>query len=203
MFICSLAACLPSELTTSPSSTLTTNSTTHTTNGTTMPTTSTVTQPVVTVEVGLSGKIDTTGTLLEDIEIVSDDGFAILHLAKGTRVIDAEGNAPEYITVVERPRGTSPSGEGWWLCGFRYDFSPKGVTFDTAARLTIKYDPSLVNLEEVNLYNPRIGYFDESSLAWAWLEVTPDWDNRCLTVEVSHTGIFVVSFKILPNYPIS
>jgi len=43
------------------------------------------------VMVELSGKVDTAGILLEDVDVISGDGIAILHLAKGTKALDAQG----------------------------------------------------------------------------------------------------------------
>ena len=195
----SLVACLPSKITPPPVN----ETTPPPVNETTPPPVTTPTPPPVTVEVELSGKIDTAGILLEDVEVISDDGRAVLRLAKTMRVVDAQGQAPDSITVTARPRGESPPGSKWWLCGLRYDFNPKGVTFSPPAQLTISYDPSLVNLEEVNLYNPRLGCFEEADLTWTWLDVIADWDNHCLTAAITSTGIFVASFEVWPTYLIS
>jgi len=194
-----LAACLPSKVTPPP----VTVPAPPPVNGTTPPPVTTPAPPPVTVEVELSGKIDTSGILLEDIEVISDDGHAILLLSKRMRMVDAQGKAPDSITVTARPRGESPPGSEWWLCGLRYDFNPKGVTLSPPAQLTISYDPSLVNLEEVNVYNPRLGCFEEADLTWTWLDVTADWDNHCITAEITRTGVFVVSFEIWPTHLIS
>ena len=193
-----LMACLPSKITPPPVN----ETTPPPVNETTPPPVTTPIPLPVTVEVELSGKIDTAGILLEDIEVISDDGRAVLRLAKGTRVVDAQGQAPGSITVTAGPSGKSPSGGDWWLCGSRYDFNPKGVTFSPPAELTISYDPSLVNLEVVNGYNARFGCFEEADLTWTWLEVTADWNSHCLTAAITGTGVFVVSFEIWPRFPI-
>jgi len=159
-----LVACLPSKITPPPVN----ETTPPPANETTPPPVNETTPPPVTVKVELSGKIDTAGILLEDIEVISDDGRAVLRLAKRMRVVDAQGQAPDFITVTARP-----------------------------------HDPSLVNLEEVNGYNPRFGCFEEADLTWTWLDVIADWDSHRLTAAITCTGVFVASFEIWPTYLIS
>ena len=153
--------------------------------------------PPVTVE--LSGKIDDAGMLLEDVEVISGDGVAVLYLAKGTRVVDASGKPLDSITVTAGPPEVP-----WYehyLYGLAYDFSPGGARFDPSARLTISYDPTLLD-QDIVKDKPQIGYFEEAELAWIWLEVTADLDIHCVTAGIDHLGTFIVSFEVL-YFPVS
>jgi hypothetical protein len=159
-----------------------------------IPTPTPTSVPPVIVE--LSGKVDDAGILLEDVEIISGDGLAILHVAKGTKVLDAGDRALDSITVTARLP------DEWYLSGLAYDFSPGDTRFDSPARLTISYDPSPI-IPEPEEYSALMGYFDEAESSWTWLEVTADIDVHCVTAEVDHLGTFIVAFEIWYELPVS
>jgi hypothetical protein len=152
------------------------------------------------VSVELEGKVDDAGILLEEVEVISGDGVATLHLAKGTKVLDAGDRALDSITVTARlPEAASYK---WHLSDLAYDFSPGDTRFDPLARLTISYDPSLI-IPEAEGYSALMGYFDEAESSWTWLEVTADIDVHCVTAEVDHLGTFIVAFEIWYELPVS
>jgi hypothetical protein len=86
----------------------------------------------------LSAAPDATGALTEDVQVVSDDGLAVLELPKGTRVLDAQGQPLASVTVtsVDLP----PASDTYALVGKGYKFGPEGATLDPPASLTISYD---------------------------------------------------------------
>jgi hypothetical protein len=159
-----------------------------------LPTATPTPTPVPPVTVELSGEVDSAGILLEDVEIVSGDGVATLHLAKGTKVLDASGRLLDSITVSGR-RPQAPSNERY-LFGLAYDFSPVGARFDPSARLTMTYD--LTDLPEglVDEGMTQVGYFEEAESTWTWLDSTADLDKDCVTAEIDHLGSFIVSLVI-------
>ena len=86
----------------------------------TEPSTSTTGVPPVTVS--LAGKIDAGGVLLQDVEIASFDGVAVLKLAKGTKALDASGK-PLGVVTVTPARPETP----WYtfsLYNLVYEFQP-------------------------------------------------------------------------------
>jgi hypothetical protein len=148
----------------------------------------------------LSNEIDRTGILQEDVEVASGDGYAILHLEKGTRVSDAQGQPPDSISVTVRPPEVPSFGR--YLSRSMYDFNPGGVIFDTPVSLTICYDPSIV-APEGDEKSAQIGYFNEVESSWTWLKVKVDLDKHCVSAEIDHLGAFIVSFEIWFSMPIS
>jgi len=98
--------------------------------------------PIITpgpeVSATLSAAPDATGALTQDIQVVSDDGMAVLKLPSGTKVLDAHGQPPAAITVTATrlPLRTDSA----WV-GLAYEFGPAGATLDPPAPLTISYDP--------------------------------------------------------------
>lgn len=152
---------------------------------------------VLPVTVELSGKVDSAGILLEDVELISADGLAVLYLGKGTKVVDASSQPLDSITVTARPSEALPPWE-YALIGLAYDFSPRGARFDPPALLTISYDPSLIP-PHADKNRPQMGYFEEAEsgwTTWTWLEVTADLDIHCVAAEIEHLGTFIVSSVI-------
>ena len=90
------------------------------------------------LSVSLSGRLDATGALAEDVQVVSDDGLAVLSLARGTKVLDAQGQPLADISVTARimPLRIDTA----WV-GESYEFGPAGATLDPPASLTVSYDP--------------------------------------------------------------
>ncbi|MCJ7569351.1 MAG: hypothetical protein MUO58_17700 [Anaerolineales bacterium] len=156
--------------------------------------------PVLPIYVELSNKIDHAGILQEDVEVASGDGYAIIHLAKGTKLSDAQGQPPDSISVTVSPPYVPSFGR--FLSRSMYDFSPGGVIIDTPVPLTICYDPSIV-APEGDERSAEIGYFDEVESSWTWLKVKVDLGTHCVTVEIDHLGTFIVSFEIWFSMPIS
>ena len=88
--------------------------------------------------VSLSGRLDASGALTEDIEVISEDGLAVLKLPSGTRALDAQGQPLPAITVTAA-RLTLRTDLAW--VGLAYEVGPDGATLDPPAPLTITYDP--------------------------------------------------------------
>jgi hypothetical protein len=78
------------------------------------------------------------GSLTENAQVVSDDGLAVLSLARGTKVTDAEGQPLASITLTVR-RLALRADVG--VVGAAYEFGPEGATLDPPATLTMSYDP--------------------------------------------------------------
>ena len=170
----------------------TTTPTTPTTTTPTTPTTTPTTTPSGTVE--LLGKIDSAGILLEDVEVISDDGIAVLYLAKGTSALDASGKPLDSITVTAGP--PQVLSDEYAIYGLAYDFSLHEAIFDPSAQLTISYDRQLMPFD-ADEYSPIFGYFDEAESTWIWIEVTADFKTCCITAEIDRLGTYVIAFGIV------
>ena len=144
--------------------------------------------PPVTVE--LSGKIDSQGILLADVEVVSSDGRAKLSLAKGTRVLDARNQPAKSIAVT--PLLPAESNQAL-LAGVAFDFG--GATVRPLGLLTLSYDePPAVS--SINLQDPQIAGFLEEQKLWVKTNnpSTADLKTRTVTLRVGTLGTFVVLF---------
>jgi hypothetical protein len=156
-----------------------------------VPTPSPTPVPPVTVE--LSDRVDSAGILLETVEVASGDGVAILHLAKGTKVLGASGQPLDSITISAGSPQAPPDDFYRYLSGLTYDFSPGGMSFDPPARLTMSYDPALLP-SDVDETRPQIAYFDAAESAWTYLDVTVDLDAHRMSADINHLGAFSVVF---------
>jgi len=83
-------------------------------------------------------KLDDQGKLTDEIQLVSDDGMAILRLSKGTRVI-ADGHLLDSVTLT-RVKMNLRADIG--LVGLAYDFGPGGAILDPPGVLTVNYNPT-------------------------------------------------------------
>ncbi len=75
--------------------------------------------------VPLRGRLEDTGILRGDVQVISQDGLAVLTLPRGTKVLDAQGQPPMSVTVTTRelPVATDVS-----FVGLAYEFGPEGAT---------------------------------------------------------------------------
>jgi hypothetical protein len=147
--------------------------------------------PSVTVE--LSDKVDSTGTLLGDVEVISGDGVAVLYIAKGTKVVDAQGLPLDFIAVTAR-WSEEESYEQYPSIGLVYDFAPGGARFEPPAQLIMSYDPSLIT-REINKYSVQVAYFDTAESIWIRLEGKADVDINTVIAEIEYLGSFIISFE--------
>ena len=84
------------------------------------------------LSVSLSGRLDAAGAVTEDVEMISEDGLAVLKLPRGTKVLDAQGQPPAAITVTAT--GLPGRTDAAWV-GEAYEFSSEQVTLDPRHRL--------------------------------------------------------------------
>jgi len=86
----------------------------------------------------LSGRLDAAGALTQDVQVVSDDGLAVLSLPGGSKLLDAQGQPLTEITITARSLPFRI--DAAWV-GKAYEFGPAGATVDPPAPLAISYDP--------------------------------------------------------------
>jgi len=95
--------------------------------------------------------LDTVGRLTEGVRVISEDGQAVLSLAQGTAVTDAEGQHLSSVTVTAR-RLTQRLDIGY--VGSSYEFGPQGATLDPPASLTVNYNPKAYYPFQVETADP-------------------------------------------------
>jgi hypothetical protein len=146
-------------------------------------------KPVKVVTVGLAGKSDAAGQLLEDVRLVSDDQMAVLILSAGSRLVDENGQSVAEIAVKAQPR--------WPIA---YEFQPAGTKITPPAQLEICYDPNRLSSFERN-NPPELGFFEKSLESWSWLEFSFDPQTHCISSTVERLGTFVPTFSIPQGIP--
>ncbi len=149
--------------------------------------------------VDLSAKMDPQGKLVTDIELTSSDGRARLSLAKGTRVLDAQGQPSKSLTVSTRQPQPSEYPDAL-LVGLAYDFG--GGTVDPLGQLMISYDPPPAT-SAINAQDPRIGGFAVEKKAWVDINNPSNADvkARIVTTRVGTLGTYAVLFWLTASTP--
>ena len=145
-------------------------------------------------------KVDADGNLAEGVQVVSDDGNAILRLNSGTRVLDADGQPAASIAVtgvqlnVRRDVG---------IVGLAYEFLPAGATLDPPGTLSVIYDPGAYYpfkyLQPGLTYTPTwqnngrvyVAYMDQSGALSPFL-VSVDSSARSAAATLNYLGTIIL-----------
>jgi len=139
----------------------------------------------------LSSGPDATGVLTEDVQVVSDDGLAVLTLPRGTKVLDAQGQPLAAITVTAR---RLPFRDDVAWVGEAYEFGPAGATLDPPAPLAISYDPranypfAYEDIDTTVVYMAYLGGNGPVRPALARVE----GKTASITAKIDHLGAFVL-----------
>jgi len=154
------------------------------------------------LSVPLTGRLDATGALAEDVEVVSEDGLAVLRLPRGTRVLDAQGQPPAAITVTAT--GLPGRMDAAWV-GEAYEFSPEKVTLDPPAPLSISYDPNAYwpfRYQDVDTRQVYLTYYGEKGPLRPAL-ASVEHPTPSVTASVGHLGTFILFCEVNSWPPIS
>lgn len=150
----------------------------------------------------LSGRLDATGALTEDVQVVSDDGLAVLKLPRGTRVLDAQGQPLASITVTS-PK-LPPATDTFARVGEGYEFGPEGATLDPPASLTINYDPHAnfpFTYQDVDTMQVYLAYMGGKGPIRPPL-ASVDGETGSISAEIDHLGTMVLYCDV-HYYPLS
>jgi len=129
----------------------------------------------------------------EDITIVSDDGMALLKIARGTK-ITLNGNCimPKDIVILKADGINYPVPEGTYLVrGF--EFLPDGTTFDKDAQVIIKYN------EDEFTGDGFIITYDKVNQEWKVLSGIDDKEAMLVTASTKHFTDFALATKTAPG----
>jgi len=139
-----------------------------------------------------SFKISGAGILEEAVTLVSPDGVWTLEIAKGTKVLTADGKRATSIVAEEATGLTPPS--GGTIIG-AIDFTPAGITFSPPAILRGQFKsaklPDDVSSVVVAYYTPETG----------WTELDTEWDRTddlvTVSAEIRHFTPFAAIYYLL------
>ena len=144
--------------------------------------------------VGLSGKIDGTGTLLETVTVASGDNRAKLTLPKEAKVLDAKRQPAKYITCTVFVPASSKEG---LVVGLGYNFGGGvvGGTVTPDATLVMTYEPPPAN-PRIDLSKPDIAVWSAEKQLWVRCPspVTADLATCTLTGSLANFGSVVVIY---------
>ena len=144
-----------------------------------------------------------TGALTQDVQVVSEDGLAVLSLARGTKVMDAQGQPLASITVTFAD--TLAASETFARVGDAYKFGPEGATLDPPASLTINYDPHasfpFTFVLDVEIGQVYLTYWGKKEPIRPALAVV-DGETGSISAKIDHLGTMVL-FCDVHYYPMS
>jgi len=150
----------------------------------------------------LSAGPDATGVLTEDVQVVSEDGLAVLSLARGTKVLDAQGQPVASITVTVAD--TLAASETFARVGEGYKFGPEGATLDPPASLTINYDPHAnfpFTYQDVDTGRVFLTYYGNKGPIRPYL-ASVDRETASISAKINHLGTMVLYCEV-HYYPLS
>jgi hypothetical protein len=150
----------------------------------------------------LSGRLDATGALTEDVRVVSEDGLAVLELLRETKVLDAQRQPLAAISVtladiLAASFTFARVGEG-------YKFEPEGATLDPPASLTINYDPHAnfpFTYQDVDTRVVYLTYYGKKEPVRPPL-ASVGGETGSVSAKTGHLGTMVLYCDVL-SYPMS
>jgi hypothetical protein len=150
----------------------------------------------------LSGRLEATGALAEDVQLVSEDGLALLSLPRGTKVLDAGGEpvASIAVTLADIP----PASDTFARVGEGYKFGPEGATLDPPVSLTISYDPHAnfpFSYQDVYTSRVFLTYYGKNGPLRPTL-ASVDGETGSISAEIDHLGTMVLYCDV-QYYPMS
>jgi len=142
----------------------------------------------------LSEKMDEEGVLIEDCDLASTDGRAVLHLEKGTRVLNEGGQSIQSITITTRPPKAQIEYSA--MSSPTYEIDPRGAILEPPGQLSINYDNPSIFLG-VDPHDPQMGAScGELEIDWEILDTQADIDSLTATADVDRLGSFIVIFLV-------
>jgi len=133
--------------------------------------------------------MDEDGVLLEDVDAASTDGKVIVHIPKGTKILDPEGGILDEIGVTPIGRPPTPP-EGYYVIA-AFDFKPDGATFDPGIEITLAYDPEMLP-EGVDEANLAIAFLDGATGEWVFVTGGVDPVADTVTFSIAHFTAFAI-----------
>lgn len=137
----------------------------------------------------LSDKIDKTGIITDDVEVVSADAMVTLTILKGTKALDVEGRPIKSITIEPVKMAGSIMGYFIFPVGWAYNLQPEGATFDPPIKLVIHYNKTRVlELGAAEGELTAVGYYTtEGRMGWEFVSGALDTKAQSMTLSLDRT----------------
>lgn len=138
--------------------------------------------------------LDNTGHLIEDVDLVSGDGLAVLHLPQGGRILDGNQEPVSSLTILVR----APKAEMSYtiLSSPTFDIEPRGARLDPPGILTLNYNAAF-DFRGIDPNSPQIGAsWGESVYDWIPLEVETDLENFKVSARIEYLGSYIAFFYL-------
>ena len=146
------------------------------------------TAPTVPVGSGMI-PLSANGTVLNPVDIVSEDGIASVSLATGVQPVDASGKPLDNIRVVRVNQADVPSaGPTFTFSGIAYDFKPDGASFSPGA--TIRFLIPQDKWGSVSQQEIKAKWYNPTSKSWEDVPAAVDPTARTVTMTVSHFSMY-------------
>jgi hypothetical protein len=119
----------------------------------------------------IRGMATTSGRFIMDVNTLSEDGKASIHIPSGTIGLDKNLQALTYLTIKKVTPAPDPP-EGFTIIGDVYDFGPSGATFDPPITIDLTYDPAKIPVG-VDVKNLKIAIYvyDPTTGKYHWTEL--------------------------------
>lgn len=131
------------------------------------------------VTVAISDKIDETGTILEDIKVVSSDGMVTLIIPKGTKAVDGEGKPLKSVTIEPVEPPIAPV-KGLRI-EFAYNLLPEGATFNPSIKLALHYDETKLSGAGITVKRIAPYYYNTKTQNWDLISGERDIEANTIT----------------------
>lgn len=152
-------------------------------------------EPISSVVIELTGKINTDGMLLQDLNVNSADEKAILRIAKGTSLRSEDNTIPTSLSVVGVP--AEEFFQYGIVSGLVYEFSPENIILDRPAELKLLLVPLPADITSITPDEPEISRnFPGKKEAWTRFscDFQIDWQERSIRVDIDKFGKYAVTY---------
>jgi hypothetical protein len=140
--------------------------------------------------------VDSAGVVQDAVQLKTADGYVAIDIAKGTALLDADGQALKSITARALQSPPVPTSTTAML--FAYGFEPSPVQFKQPIILTFRYDPQTVPAI-VDVSDLYIGVWDGNK--WQSLDSTIDRATHAVSVHISGFSEYALLAKLPPPPP--
>jgi hypothetical protein len=138
----------------------------------------------------LRNSISASGALMEDISASDIDMKLEVRIARGTVVLNRNGQPPSSIRITPKVENTNVIPDTQ-IISQSYEIEPSGTTFNPGATLIYKYSNSEIP-EGISPENLFLALWDENQAQWTALESVVDTAARTVSVPIEHLSTYAL-----------
>jgi hypothetical protein len=138
---------------------------------------------------GFGSVINDTGFIFDNLDFVSFDDLADLHISYGTTVLAKSGQLFKTFTITNLNKPDTVQ-NGTTLIGAEYDFEPAGATFSPNATLTVEYPKVLPKNVTENMLT--IAVWNDTTKTYDPLNSVLDGKKHEITAGISHFARYAI-----------